>query len=192
MNHDRETSFSHRQSNLATDSASCPGHHSDRLVRRLTNSRRLAGCFRKARLDRWNAPAEQSIIQIRQRHTLGLRKIIFGRLVFSELWIVRHRHRIGFSPDVCCLREGNTSEIFCARQPVRCSLLKVSREQRASIYAVHKTTQPGWVAAGRVSPVIITGIQQVPGSLVFAAEASIESAKSFTFNLTNSFPSQSE
>ena len=71
-------------------------------------------------------------------------------------------------------------------------MLKVSREQRASIYAVHKTTQPGWVAAGRVSPVMITGIQQVPGSLVFAAEASIESAKSFTFNLTNSFPSQSE
>ena len=53
-------------------------------------------------------------------------------------------------------------------------------------------TQPGWVAAGRVSPVVITGIQQVPGSLVFAAKASIESAKSFTFNLTNSFPSQSE
>jgi hypothetical protein len=84
--------------------------------------------------------------------------------VFVELWIVRNRHRIGCSLDVCCLREGNSSQ----------------------------TKQPGWVAAGRVSPVMITGIQQVPGSLVFAAKASIESAKSFTFNLTNSFPSQSE
>lgn len=167
MNYDSETSRGHRQCNLPADSSSCSGYDGDLLIRRPSCS-----CDRPSSLQRRQTSggiliARQGGISFSRRFFRSLQKIIFRRLVFCGLWIVRRHHRIGCSPDVCCLREGNTSEIFCARQRLRCSLFTVSREQGASIDAVHKITQPGWVAAGRVSPVMITGIQQGAWQLSF-------------------------
>jgi hypothetical protein len=160
MNYNSETSCGHRQCNLPSDSSSCSGYYGDRLIRRLTNSYSLPSSFCRRQFRGGILITRQGITRFGRRFLRSLQKIIFRRLVVCGLWIVRRRHRIGCSPDVCCLREGNSSEIFCARQRLRCSLFKVSREHRASIYAARKTTQPGWVAAGRVSPVMITGIQQ--------------------------------
>ena len=164
MNYDGETSCGHCQCNFPADSSSCSGYYGDRSIRRLTNAYRWPSRFERRQFSGGILIAWQGIIRFGRQFFRSLQKINFRRLVCCGLWIVWRRHRIGCRLNVCCLREGNRSEI----------------------------TQPCQVAAGRVSPVMITGIQQVPGSLVFAAKASIESAKSFTFNLTNSFPSQSE